>query len=480
LGFLHRHLRTTIACAAALAIVVPLGWLWWSSLLPSSYDLATMGYVDLGGGPAGMEMPGMDDGTPVADLTADATGQPDVRYSFTVRQDGKAFTVNGQSPGPLLKATVGDLVEVHLTNDNVTEGVTLHWHGVDVPNAEDGVAGVTQDAVLPGETFTYRWVATRPGTYWYHSHQVSHTQVAGGLLGPILIEQRHPDPGVIDEVVVLHDYGQGTSINGTVGVTTLPATPGQRVRVRLIDTDSGGATAWVTGAPFEVAAIDGTDVHGPTPLTDRVVEIPAGGRVDLLVTVPAGGVRIDASGASTLVLGRDPSAGALPATPEQTLDPLSYGTPAPIGFDPGHPDRTFDYRIGRRPGFLDGKPGLWWTINGHLFPHVPMYTVAEGDVVRFHLENNTGVVHPMHLHGHHAVVLDRDGVAATGSPWWVDSLDIRPDESYDIAFVADNPGIWMDHCHNLAHPAQGLVAHLMYEGVTSSFRVGGVADNQPE
>ena len=56
----------------------------------------------------------------------------------------------------------------------------------------------------------------------------------------------------------------------------------------------------------------------------------------------------------------------------------------------------------------------------------------------------------------------------------------RHGETYEIAFVADNPGIWMDHCHNLAHAAEGLVAHLMYEGVTTPYRVGGAAGNQPE
>ena len=86
----------------------------------------------------------------------------------------------------------------------------------------------------------------------------------------------------------------------------------------------------------------------------------------------------------------------------------------------------------------------------------------------------------MHLHGHHAVVLARDGRPATGSPWWVDSLDVANGESYDIAFVADNPGIWMDHCHNLPHASEGLVAHLMYAGVTSPFLVGGDAGNRPE
>ena len=102
--------------------------------------------------------------TPVADLVADPDARPDVSATLTVREEGERYTVNGTSPGPELRATVGDLVEVTLVNDNVTEGTTLHWHGVDVPNAADGVAGVTQDAVVPGEQFVYRFVANEAGT----------------------------------------------------------------------------------------------------------------------------------------------------------------------------------------------------------------------------------------------------------------------------------------------------------------------------
>ncbi len=115
-----------------------------------------------------------------------------------------------------------------------------------------------------------------------------------------------------------------------------------------------------------------------------------------------------------------------------------------------------------------------------MFPDVPMFVVAEGDVVRMSISNRSGELHPMHLHGHHAVVLSRDGVAASGSPWWVDSLNVGPGESYEVAFVADNPGIWMDHCHNLPHAVEGLVAHVMYEGIGTPFVVGGHADNEPE
>jgi FtsP/CotA-like multicopper oxidase with cupredoxin domain len=166
--------------------------------------------------------------------------------------------------------------------------------------------------------------------------------------------------------------------------------------------------------------------------------------------------------------------------PRQPLDLLSYGTVAALPFDALHPARRFRYSIARHPGFVNGRPGLWWSINGHLFPDVPMFVVEDGDVVQMHIVNSSGAAHPMHLHGHHAVVLARDGVKATGSPWWVDSLDVASGHNYDIAFVADNPGIWMDHCHNLPHASQGLVAHLMYAGVTEPYRVGGAAHNQPE
>jgi FtsP/CotA-like multicopper oxidase with cupredoxin domain len=106
-----------------------------------------------------------------------------------------------------------------------------------------------------------------------------------------------------------------------------------------------------------------------------------------------------------------------------------------------------------------------------------MYVVRDGDVAVMHIDNHSGEIHPMHLHGHHVVVLARNRVTATGSPWWVDSLNVLPGETYDIAFLANNPGIWMDHCHNLKHAAQGMIAHLMYEGLDTPYRIAGPADN---
>lgn len=502
------RVRLALAGAAAVALLAPLAWLWQDSLMPDAYSVMDMGYADYGGalthvaGTSEQSQHHEHSGHPghsghttsaarsLTSLTADPDRAADVRVTLVARKQrfrlptGRSvdgYTLNGTSPGPVIRATVGQLVEVRLVNESVPDGITLHWHGVDVPNSADGVAGVTQDAVGVGGTFTYRFVAGQAGTFWYHSHQVSHEQVRRGLLGALVVAPA-ARPSAVDTVALLHLYDGARTVNGREGDVHVEARPGDRVRVRVINTENGETPVWVGGAPFRLAAVDGTDLNRPAPVRDTAVLVTAGGRADVEVTMPEDGspVRVHIGGPTGLVLGsRSYDAPAVPR-PAATLDLLSYGTPAPLGLDPDRPDRRFEYEIGRRPGFLDGRPGIWWTINGHMFPDVPMFVVAEGDVVRVHIVNDSGEPHPMHLHGHHAVVLSRDGVRATGSPWWVDSLDVAAGESFEIAFVADNPGIWMDHCHNLPHATEGLVAHLMYEGVTTPFTVGGTAGNEPE
>ncbi|MET9268412.1 multicopper oxidase family protein [Kribbella sp. NPDC003557] len=471
-----------LALGITLAVLVPLGYLWATSLVPGEYNPAEMGYADYGGGPsAGHEH--HHGGTSVVDLAGPKTGTPDVDVTLVARKqkfqlasgetvDG--YTLNGTSPGPLIRARVGDLVQVTLVNESVPDGATLHWHGIDVPNAEDGVAGVTQDAVPVGGKHVYRFKAEQGGTYWYHSHQVSSDEVKGGLFGPIVIAP--PSPGEV--VAAIHTYDGKRTINGRTGTAKAELPAGTTARVRVINTDNAILRVGLVGTPYKVVAVDGRDVHGPTAVT-AAFPLAAGARVDLEAVVPPGGMRLVA-GTSALSLGIGPGDPAQGDLPGETVDLLTYGTSAPVGFDPATADRNFEYRIGRRPGFLDGVPGLWWTINGHKFPDVPMFMVAEGDVVRMKISNTSGQAHPMHLHGHHAVVLSRDGVAATGSPWWVDTLEVGNDETYEIAFVADNPGVWMDHCHNLPHASEGLMTHLMYEGVTTPYRVGGDSHNEPE
>ena len=478
---------------------MPLGWFWWQSLVPSTYNVMDMGHADYGGGPeaptggagdhTGHDMSGVS----VADLSGPTSGAPDETTTLVARKGEvrlasgetvQGYTLNGRSPGPELKAQAGDLVQVTLRNKDVPGGVTLHWHGIDVPNAEDGVAGVTQDAVPVGGSHVYRFVVPDAGTYWYHSHQVSHEQVRGGLFGVFVVSPATASPGP-DVLAVVHTYEGRRTVNGSTGIARAEVPGGSVTRVRVVNTDSAAVRVWVSAAPYRVVAIDGHDMTGGQDVVGKALLVPAGGRADLEVDVPMTGTRVDVGVGVALVVG--PSGGGKVVAepePQVEVDLLSYGRrTGELSFDPQRADRRFDYSIGRRIGFLDGKPGFWWTINGHQFPDVPMYVVEEGDVVVMTISNSSGDSHPMHLHGHHAIVLSRDGVEATGARWWVDSLQVQDGESYEIAFLADNPGVWMDHCHNLPHAAQGLVAHLAYDGVSEPFVVGrhvGDAHNQPE
>ncbi|WP_392544551.1 multicopper oxidase family protein [Oryzobacter telluris] len=502
-----RTARRLAGPVAAVVLVAAVATWWGSSLLPGSYAVTSMGVADPGRPEADAavlaRLRAAEHGTrghgahagaaatvPVDRLRTDRAATPDVRVDLAagegrvVLADGRevrGYTVNGTSPGPTVEAEAGQLVEVVLRNVDVEGGVTLHWHGMDVPNAEDGVAGVTQDAVRPGGTHTYRWRMPTGGTYWYHSHQVSHDQVVGGLLGAVVVRQAVPTTDV-DTVALVHTYAGRRTIGGRSGDTRLDLAPGRTARIRLVNTDNGATTAWVDGGRYRVLAVDGTDLNGPTPVEGRGVEVAAGGRVDLEVTAPADGsaLRVSLPGAGVVV---GPVGSAAPAPtrpPVDRVDLLRYGSPEALGALGGAPDRVFEYAIGRRFGIVDGRPGGQWTVNGRLFPDVPMFMVTTGDVVRMRISNNSGEVHPMHLHGHHVVVLSRDGVASTGSPWVVDSLTVEDGHRYEVAFVADNPGIWTDHCHNLPHAAEGLMAHLMYEGVTTPYRLGRDTANHPD
>jgi FtsP/CotA-like multicopper oxidase with cupredoxin domain len=492
----------------AAVLVGPLAWFWASSLVPSTYSVMDLGYADFGGGsidPAHLEghaghATGAAGEVSLATMTGPKAGAPDVTVTLVARREPfrlasgervDGYTLNHQSPGPVITVRQGQLLQVTLVNDSVPDGVTLHWHGVDVPNAEDGVAGVTQDAVRVGHSYQYRFVVPDAGTYWYHSHQVSHEQVLKGLFGALVVLPRNGSVDTptaagpaIDQVALVHTYAGRRTLDGRVGPTRVDAAPGSTVRVRVIDSDNGPLHVTVVGAPFRLAATDGHEVHEPPPVSGQVVALGAGGRSDLLVTTPDDGsaVRVDLGGGPTYLVVGPPGSTAPPAAPrgQPQLDLLRYGQSEPLPFDPQLADRRFTYDIGRRPGFLDGRPGLWWTVNGHTFPHTPMFVVSQGDVVRMSISNHSGQAHPMHLHGHHAVVLSRDGEQAEGSAWWIDTLDVADGETYEIAFVADNPGVWMDHCHNLPHATQGLVTHLVYTGVGEPYRVGGPVRNAPE
>jgi FtsP/CotA-like multicopper oxidase with cupredoxin domain len=501
--------------AAAAGLVIWLSAASQISRLPAEMNMAA-GVMDYGGGAA----PTTTDhaahhgvgGTSVATLTGPREGTPDQRFTLTASKktvalsSGKqveAWTFNGQLPGPELRVKQGQLVEVTLLNADIEEGVTLHWHGLDVPNAEDGVAGVTQDAVMPGQTHVYRFIASDAGTYWYHSHQQSYVGAGKGLFGSLIVEppaaSTEIKPNELDIPIIAHTY---TTVDGTSNTISFGASdrqeikqiaPGTPIRLRLINTDNSPMMFKLVGTAFQVAAIDGTSLHGPTDLVGNDLLLAAGGRYDVTFTMPERNVFLgpqseNGGGSHTALLlspdGREGDISVSDAVSSGTsvFDPLTYGSPdaKAIAAFTGNYDREFQLILDKRLGFFNGRFTYSFTINGKLFPDTPMLMVKEGDIVKTTIVNHSSASHPMHLHGHHMLVLSRNGQTSTGSPWWVDTLNVSAGETYEVAFVADNPGLWMDHCHNLQHATAGMTMHLMYEGITTPYSVGSATTNHPE
>ena len=471
---------TVLGLLALLGLAGLVGMAWWDSRLPSSYSAMEMGVPDYGGGPPQNHLA---HGHLAVDRLRGVEGsRPEFRTTLTAATKGDLWAFNGRVPGPEIRVRQGDVVEVTLVNRDIDDGVTIHWHGVDVPNAEDGVAGVTQDAVMPGERYTYRFRAEQVGTFWYHSHQVSSRQVRRGLYGAFVILPRdQPRSPGIDETLIVHDFDGKASLNDREGLVQRAVAPGTPVRLRLVNSNSSPEQVTLSGVPFRVVGIDGTEVNRPGPVTGRTIEIGAGARYDVAFVMPEVAARLDVVGSSTAYSFSGDGKTDIEEPPElPVFDPATYGEPKATIFDGARFDRTFELVIGKKLGFLDGKPGRQWSVNGKIFPDTPMYVVRQGELVKVRIENDTGAVHPMHLHGHHVLVLSRDGQPTTGSPWWVDTLNVNPGEEYEVAFRADNPGLWMDHCHNLPHAADGLTMHVMYEGVSTPFRIGGDGENHPE
>lgn len=473
-----------------------------SSRLPERYSMMT-GPMETGQASNNMmNMSGMDMSSGKAiDITTlkekDLSG-PVQRINLTAQEkritlsSGKqidALTFNGQAPGPQITVHEGDLLEVSLKNNLPDRSVTLHWHGIDVPNAEDGVPGLTQDAVKPGEIYTYRFKATQVGTFWYHSHEQSSAEVEKGLFGKITILPKvAPVAHERDISLAYHEWEGAGALDLADTLQRQKLAPGTPVRLRITNTANGSTPFVLQGADFKVAAIDGNIVNQPSILRDTRIRVPAGGRRDITFTMPNGSVffGLSESGAftpknigTTFSPDGNADAPAIPAGSE--LDLLSYGQPAKTAIDANtYFDREFSLYLDPNVGFYDGRFGISYAINGKLFPNTPMLMVKEGDKVKTTFYNRSPQAHPMHLHGHQMLVLSRNGQPSTGTPWWTDTIDVGPGESYEVAFEANNPGIWMDHCHNLEHAAGGMVMHLGYEGYTTPLMSGRATGNITE
>jgi FtsP/CotA-like multicopper oxidase with cupredoxin domain len=401
------------------------------------------------------------------------------------------WAYNGSVPGPVLRARQGDRLRVHVANDLI-EATTVHWHGIRLPNAMDGVPYITQRPIEPGTGFTYEFTLPDAGTFFYHPHQRSYEQVGRGLAGALIVEERTPPAVDRDVLWVLGDYrlnadasvrgGFGNYMDashaGRIGNTVtlngrLPETfrvrSGERIRLRLVN----AAPARVFALEFRghrpwVIALDGQPVEPHEPPGGAVLLGPAM-RADLILDMTA------APGSRHAV-----HDGFYRRLAYNLVD-LAYGDEAPLRKSAGDPPRLADnplaepdmrsaerHRIvftGGMMGDMRGlRRGMAWAVNGIAngcgdsgLPFEPLLVLRKGRSYVLDLVNDTRWHHPIHLHGHAFRVVSRNG-RATRHREWLDTVMLEPRERAEIAFVADNPGDWMFHCHVLEHQASGMMS----------------------
>jgi len=420
------------------------------------------------------------------------------------------WAFNGTAPGPVLRYRQGDRLLAILRN-SLDQGTTVHFHGVRMPMAMDGVPGLTQKAVPTGGTFAYDFALPDAGTFWYHPHANSAEQVGRGLYGALVVEEREPPAVDRDLLWVLddwrldaqariapfghhHDESHQGRLGNTVTVNgdpdpALRLRAGERVRLRLVN----AANARVFGLSFEghapvVVALDGQPCTPHEPETGRVVVGPAQ-RADLILDAagdPGARFRvvdgyyanqryrladIVYDDAAPLRTGPPEASIALPANPlpqpalgGAVRQAVVLAGGAMFGMNMGqggHGMHRQDMPAAGTDIDLEAmvRRGHFWAINGvdagHEAMPAPMMRVALGRTVVLAMHNHTEWDHPMHLHGHSFRVLSRNGRPLEHDEWRDTEL-LAPHDSAEVAFVADNPGTWMFHCHILEHQMTGM------------------------
>jgi FtsP/CotA-like multicopper oxidase with cupredoxin domain len=406
--------------------------------------------------------------------------------------DTAVWAYNGSTPGPELRFRQGERLRVAVEN-TLAVGTTVHWHGIRLPNAMDGVPHLTQHPIAAGGgRFVYEFELPDAGTYWYHPHLGNPEQIARGLYGALIVEEREPPAVDRDVVWVLSDWEldpqarideeftspMAASHDGRVGNTVtlngvvrdeFAVRAGERVRLRLVNASS----ARIYGLVFEghtpsVIALDG---HPVAPHADGRVVLGPGMRADLMLDCAAqpgsrhrvvdGFYRQNAY--ELLKLSYSPEAplrGSFPPVPALRANPVA---------SPDLPGAE-RHRIVFAGGAMGALPnqarhkGMFWTVNGEPMAddhdhhhHAPLLALSLRRSYVLELVNDTAWNHPIHLHGHTFRVLSRNGKPLALEQWG-DTVLLEPKSRAEIAFVADNPGGWMLHCHVLEHQASGMSA----------------------
>ena len=398
---------------------------------------------------------------------------------------------DGRVPGPTIRVHQGDRLARRFVN-GLPQPSTVHWHGIRLENSMDGAPELTQTPVEPDAEFLYDFEPPDAGTYWYHSHHRTWEQLARGLYGALVVEE-HDAPEVDREEVLLlddwrlaenaslhdsfgdlHDWAHAGRIGNWITVSGESAwsratSQFERLRLRLVN----AANARIFSLELKhlegwAVALDGQPLLAPEAAGPLV--LAPGQRADLIVDVLAGdgeeAFLVSREREGNYALAAFPVRGTsrearLPAPPPLAPNPvpplgdLAQARRETLRMDGGAMGRMRQAMLGgRMVGARDlAAQGKVWAFNGLAeMPDVPFFEAGRGETVRLTIVNDTAWPHAMHLHGHHFRGIASDGAAGPLR----DTLLMDRSETVEIAFVADNPGDWLLHCHMPGHSISGM------------------------
>ncbi|MBH0157212.1 MAG: multicopper oxidase family protein [Bacillota bacterium] len=463
----------------------------------------------------------------------------------------EAWTYNGSVPGQEIRVKEGEGVKVTIKNE-LPKPVSIHWHGVPLSNTQDGIPGVTQDAIETGKEYTYQFVADTPGTYWYHSHQDSVNQVDKGLYGVFIVESKDDEQYDRDYSLVLDEWESNpkqeseemdgmdhsnmdmnesdtedmegmdhsnmdmgdkknkdskSSDNGSMNgmdhdmssydiytingksydkSKPLIAKKGEKVKLRFVN---AGYMSHKIHIPlnFKVTNVDGQPVNQPIEQENKVLEVAPGERYDIEFIATGETVTIDCHG--EMDASKDMRINI--QAEEEAVQPVAHkkdaGMVKPDEFGKEikgnfslNDSFDLEYKMDLATDMDSGE--MKYTINGNTYPKTENIKVDKGDKVKVTLTNKSmdKSDHPMHLHGHFFQVLSKNGKPVEGAPLMKDTLNVKPGETYEVAFVADNPGNWMFHCHDLHHASAGMMTMVKYNNFKPFYKDEGKVNNISE
>jgi FtsP/CotA-like multicopper oxidase with cupredoxin domain len=404
---------------------------------------------------------------------------------------------------PIVRVKLGERLDTVVKNHLPREGevASIHWHGLRIPNAQDGVPYLTQEPIPVGGEGRYSFVPPDTGSFFFHTHCNTVEHIGRGLAGVLIVEGDEITPPDAEYVLLMKDWRIGTDGNflpfstdegaakgGTPGtvrsvncalspVITVPSSANVRIRFYNLDPTR------ISEIGFEdaQAAIIAVDGNGLPPLPLESWRMGSAMRLDILLRTAAPGKSVklyDYFSKEPFVLAEFKSEGAPKRADAFEPVPLKVmGFPKldeanaqviPFEFS-ATPTGAAIADLGEGPGIELGPLCLakrtFWAINKQAWPGAdhrnlgpPLAVLKSGQSYIFEFDNTTPRSHPIHIHGHTFEVLDSSKRSLPR--FRCDTVLLIPNERIRVGVVAGLPGKWMFHCHLLEHQEAGMMGYI--------------------